>query len=55
MCSIHKIIKNEHSFSDLYWARNNSALDWYLYYKYITYLSHKCKCQKNKFNRVDWI
>lgn len=55
MCSITKIIKNDHSFNDIYWSRNDTALDRYLYLKYCIYLEHKCKCEKNKFNKRDWI
>jgi hypothetical protein len=55
MCNIIKIIRTDHSFNDLYWSRNDSALDWYLYDKFILYLSHKCKCSENKFNRDEWI
>lgn len=55
MCNIVKIIRNEHSFNDLYWSRNDSMLDWYLYYKFCIYLKHKCKCSENKFELKDWI
>jgi hypothetical protein len=54
MCTIYKIVKNEHNFNELYCSRNNSILDWCSYYKFILYLSHKCKC-KEKFNRDEWL
>lgn len=56
MCDIYKIVRTEHSFSDLWSNKNASYYDYIVYNSFLLYLERKCKCSNEKKFRIkDWI